>query len=116
VYDYYWVDTSAGELLLPKSIIHTKEKYTTDLEILKTYLIAASPFGVLGGHQYYSGRKLWGLSYTLTLGGCGVMELSSPLYLARRIARCIIFRSKSDSDSMTASENTRSSSGECAKL
>lgn len=51
---------------------NTKEKYTTDLEILKTYLIAASPFGVLGGHQYYSGRKLWGLSYTLTLGGCGV--------------------------------------------
>lgn len=51
---------------------NTKEKYTTDLEILKTYLIAASPFGVLGGHQYYSGRKLWGLAYTLTLGGCGV--------------------------------------------
>ncbi|CAC5406608.1 unnamed protein product [Mytilus coruscus] len=54
---------------------NTKEKFSTDLEILKTYLIAASPFGILGAHQYYSGRKLWGLSYTLTLGGLGIWWL-----------------------------------------
>lgn len=50
-------------------------KFSTDLEILRTYLIAASPFGVIGGHQYYSGRKLWGLAYTFTLGGCGTWWL-----------------------------------------
>ncbi|XP_063438529.1 uncharacterized protein LOC134719470 [Mytilus trossulus] len=54
---------------------NTKERFSTDLEILKTYLIAASPFGILGAHQYYSGRILWGLSYTFTLGGLGIWWL-----------------------------------------
>ncbi|KAK3094597.1 hypothetical protein FSP39_003806 [Pinctada imbricata] len=41
------------------------------ISLVHAYLFSLPPFGILGFHHYYCGRKYWGLFYTFTLAGLG---------------------------------------------
>ncbi|KAK0053150.1 hypothetical protein Bpfe_017527 [Biomphalaria pfeifferi] len=43
--------------------------------VLEAYLLAVSPFGILGAHHFYLRRYYWGIVYFFTLGlaGCGYL-------------------------------------------